>query len=170
MPFFSCCLLSSLTKQCCFLESSWMKYTDLNIKEWYIYNIYAGLQGCSSQRELFMAVAMVHDSSVKFKVSAEGFKYLSSLKSFWQRLFKRLSSSIESLWFLQVSFKTPVVLFSSRLWPQHTACYYHFWHAEGRGAKVDAAWCDSCFPGATDTLSKCIESVCMGWLGDMAWT
>lgn len=73
------------------------------------------MQGCSSQWELFMAVlaAMVHNSSVKFKVSAEGFKYLPSLKSFCQRLFKSLASSIEPLWFLQVSFKTPVALFSS---------------------------------------------------------
>lgn len=130
------------------------------------------MQGCSSQRELFMAVlaAMGHNSSVKFKVSAEGFKYLPSLKSFWQRLFKRLASSIKPLWFLQVSFKTPVVLFSSLLWLQHTACYYHSWHEEGGGAKVDAAWCDSCFPGATDTPLKWIESVCLGQLGDMTWT
>lgn len=130
------------------------------------------MQGWSSQWELFMAVlaAMVHDSSVKLKVSAEGFKYLLSLKSFWQRLFKRLESSIEPLWFLQVFFQTPVMLFSSPLWPQHAACYYHFWHEEGGGTKVDAAWCDGCFPGATDTPSKWIESVCTGRLGDATWT
>lgn len=60
-------------------------------------------------------------------------------------------------------------LFYSPLWP-HTACYYPSWHEKEGGAKVDAAWCDSCFPGATDTWSKWIESVCTGRLGDMTWT
>lgn len=40
----------------------------------------------------------------------------------------------------------------------------------GRVAKVDAAGCDCCLPGATDTLLKWIESVCAGRFGDMTWT